>query len=239
MNWGNTDSWRTQTKPCVHQDPGERNNDPTRDWARLACVCLGVCGGGMSWQWPAAGSGALTIAVLGGAACWHKSFWSRSPLPPLPLPKFGLRPIYREGTQPHPSAENWTKDSEHGFANQNKTQFSPQPVPPIRKLAPTSYSNPSEGRQNENHNHRKLTKLITWATTLPNSMKLWAMPCRATQNGQVMMESSDKMCSTGKGNCKPLQHAAEQYERTKRYDPERWCFQVSRCPICYRKRGEK
>ena len=105
-----TDSWRTQTKPCVHQDPGERNNDPTRDWARLACVCLGVCGGGMSWQWPAAGSGALTIAVLGGAACWHKSFWSRSPLPPLPLPKFGLRPIYREGTQPHPSAENWTKD---------------------------------------------------------------------------------------------------------------------------------
>ena len=41
---------------------------------------------------------------------WHKSFWRRSPLPPLPLPKFGLRPIYREGTQPHPSAENWTKD---------------------------------------------------------------------------------------------------------------------------------
>ena len=29
-----------------------------------------------------------------------------------------------------------------------------------------------------NHNHRKLTKLIAWTTALPNSMKLWAMPCR-------------------------------------------------------------
>ena len=29
------------------------------------------------------------------------------------------------------------------------------------------------------------------------------MPCRATQE-QVMMESSDKTCSTGEGNAKPL-----------------------------------
>ena len=51
------------------------------------------------------------------------------------------------------------------------------------KLAQTSYPHPSEGRQkkqelqshglqNENHNHRKLTNLITWATALSNSMKL-------------------------------------------------------------------
>ena len=25
-----TDSWRAQTEPCVHQDPGERSSDPTR-----------------------------------------------------------------------------------------------------------------------------------------------------------------------------------------------------------------
>ena len=37
------------------------------------------------------------------------------------------------------------------------------------------------GRQNENHSHRKLTTLITWTTALSNSMKLWAMLCRATQ----------------------------------------------------------
>ena len=38
---------------------------------------------------------------------------------------------------------------------------------------------------------------ITWTTALSNSMKLGAMPCRATQDGWVMVESSDKMCSTG------------------------------------------
>ena len=40
-----------------------------------------------------------------------------------------------------------------------------------------------------------------------NSMKLWAMPCRATQDRWVMVESSDKMWSTGEGNGKPLQHS--------------------------------
>ena len=33
------------------------------------------------------------------------------------------------------------------------------------------------------------------------------MPCRATQNGQVMLESSDKTWSTGEGNGKPLQYS--------------------------------
>ena len=31
------------------------------------------------------------------------------------------------------------------------------------------------------------------------------MPCRATQDGRVMVESSDKTWSTGEGNSKPLQ----------------------------------
>ena len=38
-------------------------------------------------------------------------------------------------------------------------------------------------------------------------MKLRAMLCRATHDGRVMMESSDKMWSTGKGNGKPLQYS--------------------------------
>ena len=33
------------------------------------------------------------------------------------------------------------------------------------------------------------------------------MPCRATQNGQVMVESADKMWSTGEDNGKPLQYS--------------------------------
>ena len=33
---GETDFWRPQTKPCVHQDPGERRSESTKDWPRLA-----------------------------------------------------------------------------------------------------------------------------------------------------------------------------------------------------------
>ena len=33
------------------------------------------------------------------------------------------------------------------------------------------------------------------------------MPCRATQDGRVMVESSDKMWPTGEGNGKPLQYS--------------------------------
>ena len=33
------------------------------------------------------------------------------------------------------------------------------------------------------------------------------MPCRATQEGWVTVESSDKMWSTGEGNGKPLQYS--------------------------------
>ena len=33
------------------------------------------------------------------------------------------------------------------------------------------------------------------------------MPCRATQDGWVMVESSDKMWSTGEGKGKPLQYS--------------------------------
>ena len=35
-------------------------------------------------------------------------------------------------------------------------------------------------------------------------MKLWAMPCRATQDRWLMVESSDKAQSTGEENSKPL-----------------------------------
>ena len=44
------------------------------------------------------------------------------------------------------------------------------------------------------------------STALSNSMKLWVMPCRAIQDRWVMVESSDKMWSTGEGNGKPLQY---------------------------------
>ena len=70
-----------------------------------------------------------------------------------------------------------------------------------------SYPYLSEGRQNENRSHRKLTKPITWITALSNSMKLWAMPCRATQDGQVMVATSDKIWSSKEGNDKPFPYS--------------------------------
>ena len=64
-------------------------------------------------------------------------------------------------------------------------------------------------------------------------MKLWAMPCRAIQDGQVMVESSDKTWSAGKGNGKPLQYSylenpINSMKSQKDNDTERWTPQVSR-----------
>ena len=90
-------------------------------------------------------------------------------------------------------------------------------VPPIRTRPsfPLSQSLPSGSlhkplillhqQETENHNHRRLTNLITWTTALSNSVKLCAILGRATQDGWVMVESSDKTWSTGKENGKPLQ----------------------------------
>ena len=99
-----------------------------------------------------------------------------------------------------------------------------------------------KGRQNEIHNQRKLTKLITWTTALSNSMKPWEMPCRATQDRQVMVESFDKTWSTGEGNGKTLQYSCLENPMSsmkRQRDTERWTPQVSRCPICYWRRVEK
>ena len=151
----------------------------------------------MGRQWPASGSEVLTAAVppwdllkevaiifLTSTMVWLQVKQQERNTAPLIIRKLDSR------------------FTAHGPAHQNKTQFPPQLVSPIRKLPKASYPSPSEGRQNENHNHRKLTKLITWTTALSSSMKLWAMPCRTTQDGWVMVESYDKMWSTGEGNGK-------------------------------------
>ena len=43
--------------------------------------------------------------------------------------------------------------------------------------------------------------------SLSDSVKLQAIPCRATQDRRVIGESSDRMWSTGEGNGKPLQYS--------------------------------
>ena len=119
--------------------------------------------------------------------------------------------------EPHLSADNWIKDllsmalstrtrpgfpttsSSHQEAGtsllsssirgQTEEVWTITPQPPEQK--PQS----QKANQNDHMDH-----------SLVKSMKLWDMPCRATQNGQVMVETSDKTWSTGEGNGKPLQY---------------------------------
>ena len=74
--------------------------------------------------------------------------------------------------------------------------------------------------------------------------KLWTLPCRVTQDGRVMVESSDKAWSTGEGNGKPLQYPCVEnpmnsMKRQKDMIPENKPSQVDRCTICYWGRVEK
>ena len=48
---------------------------------------------------------------------------------------------------------------------------------------------------------------LGFITALSNSMKIWAMPCRATQDRWGTVESSEKTWSTGEGSGKPLQYS--------------------------------
>ena len=103
--------------------------------------------------------------------------------------------------------------------NQNWIKDLLSTAPPIRTRPniPLSQSIPSGSfhkplmllhqRADRMKTTRKLTNLIIWTTVLSNSMKLWVMPCRATQDRWVMVESSDKMWSTAEGNGKPLQYS--------------------------------
>ena len=94
------------------------------------------------------------------------------------------------------------------------------------------------------NNYRKLTKLITWTTALSNSMKLWAMPCRAIQDRWVTMDSSDKMWSTGEGNGKPLKHSClenpmNSMKRQKDRTLKDECPRSVDAQLCYWRREEK
>ena len=113
----------------------------------------------------------------------------------------------REGTQPNPWTEDWIKD----LLNTALPIRTRPSIPLSQSLPSGSFHKPltllHQKADRVKTSHRKLINLITWTTALFDSMKLWAMPCRATQDGPVTVESSDKMWSTGEGNGKPLQYS--------------------------------
>ena len=70
------------------------------------------------------------------------------------------------------------------------------------------------------------------------------MLCGATQDGQVMVEGSDRMWSTGEGTGKPLQYSClENPVNSMKRQNDRILKeelpQVNRCPICYWRSVEK
>ena len=101
----------------MHQDPGERSSDPTRDCPRLACGCPGVAGGGKGQWWPASGLGTLSVAV---------HVWDL--LREVTIIFITATIIWpqvnsRGGTQLHSSTENWIKDL-LSMALPNRTRLS-------------------------------------------------------------------------------------------------------------------
>ena len=68
---------------------------------------------------------------------------------------------------------------------------------------------------------------MTWTTALSNSMKLWAMPCRATQDGWIMGGEFWQNLVHWRREWQTtsiflLWEPCEQYEKAKRWDTERW-----------------
>ena len=83
----------------------------------------------------------------------------------------------------------------------------------------------------------------TRTTALSNSMKL-SHAHGATQDRRVMVERSDRMWSTGEGNCKPLQYSClenpmNSMKRQNDRIPKEELSQVSRCPTLYWRSVEK
>ena len=67
---------------------------------------------------------------------------------------------------------------------------------------------------------------LSWWRNLLNSMKIWAMPCRDTQDRWIIVKSSDKTRSTGRGSGKPLQYSwdekAMKNMKRQKDDTSRW-----------------
>ena len=95
-----TQTFGEYKQKLVLHDPGERSSDPTRDSPRPAYECPGVSRGGMGRWWPAAGFGALSVAVH----AWDhlKEVTIIFITTTIVWPQVDNR----EGTQLHPSTKN-------------------------------------------------------------------------------------------------------------------------------------
>ena len=105
----------------------------------------------------------------------RQEYWSAVPLPSLASIVWH-QVNNREGTQPHPSTGNWIKDLLNiALPIRTRPNLSLSQSLPSESFHKLLILLHQEGRQTENHNHRKLTNLITWTTALSNSVKTLAV----------------------------------------------------------------
>ena len=135
------DSWRTQTKSCAYKSQRKGGVTHTEHWVRPTCGC---------WGSPVEAWTGTGLPRIQGHS---KPSW-RSPVVLLqkPIDSRTGSPQAKQltgggSTAPSISRQVYSSFTEHIPAHQTKTQFPPQPVPPIRKLIQASYSQPPEGRQ--------------------------------------------------------------------------------------------
>ena len=189
------------TKSCTHRDLEKKAQWPHKRLSQTSLWVSTSLRRGCGLTVTCHSIRGRDYSILGAGAHWQKSFWRR----------FGLRPNYREHSPTHQQKIGL----KIYWAWPSPPKLDPvfQTVSHSHREASTSLLSSSiRGRQDENYNHRKLTKMIT---ALSNSMKLWAM-----------VESSDKMWSTGEGNGKPLQHSClENPMNSKRSNIV--CYKVS------------
>ena len=114
-----------------------------------------------------------------------------------------------EGTQPHPSTANWIKDLQ-SMALPIRTGSSfplSQSFPSGSFHKPLILIHQRTGRLKTSITENK----PNWSHGPQTCLTQWnyerAMPWRAIQDRQVMLEHSDKTWSTAEGNGKPLQYS--------------------------------
>ena len=139
--------------------------------------------------------------------CLHKTFWRMSPLSSLPSPLFDLRSNNRREHNPTHQQKIGLKIDWAWPCPSEQDQVSPT-VSLFHQEVSISFLSLSLRRQTEwKPQWQKINQSDHMDHTLPNSMKLWDMPCKFTQVGWVMVEGSDKTWSIGEGNGKSLHYS--------------------------------
>ena len=184
---------------CAHQDPGERSSDPTVDWSRFASENPGVSSRGMSrgglLQWAVSAAVQAWDVLKEDSIIFNASIivWSQI--------------NNREGRQPHPWTENCITDLWSISLPSEQDPLSPSVSLSHQEVSIGLLSFFTKGQTDWKPQSQKTEQSDHMDHSLVLTQGNSAILCRATQDGWVMVESSDQTWSTDEGNGKPLQYS--------------------------------